>query len=513
MEQFRELEKQIQLRLFFGLAAIVTICLGLFALGLLLDIGVLPAALLALALGSLLSVFAASLIASSVLEPIETVQRAVLHVDPTHQGTPAPNLDTLKIGRALVTDLVLQVYRFASQENSKDLIAHRKNIIQATNVIDHLPLPLFVCNKELLTTSTSAIAREYCKLESAELLGKPLFDLLHLEFSSKRTLEAWMINCQQNKITDTATWERVHVLSRETNELIKQCDIVAYYDKDNTSGAEFIVALYDRSAQYGKDDDSLSFVALAVHELRTPLTMLRGYIEIFEEELEGKLNPEMASFMLKLDTSAKRLSGFVSNILNVVRIDQNQLTLHLTEANWTDTLKATMVDLEQRAALQNITIEYNLAPDLPSVGIDKTTIAEVITNLIENAIKYGGKTDTKRIIVATTMGKTGLVETTIQDFGVGIPASVLQGLFEKFSRNHRTRDTVSGTGLGLYLCKSLVTAHGGQIWASSKEGQGSTFGFSLQPYAQLSSDTKDTANAEITRNAHGWIKNHSLYKR
>jgi two-component system sensor histidine kinase VicK len=90
---------------------------------------------------------------------------------------------------------------------------------------------------------------------------------------------------------------------------------------------------------------------------------------------------------------------------------------------------------------------------------------------------------------------------------------VLPNLFDKFYRNHRTKTEVGGTGLGLFLCKSIIDAHGGQIWAKSKEGEGSTFGFTLVPYAKLADELKTGDNADITRTAHGWIKNHSLYRR
>ncbi len=511
MEQFPKLEKQIRIRLFFGILAVASIMLGLFYVGILLDMGDTVAAIMALLLGVLLSFFVTDMISNDVLGPIKTLQRAVLHVDPAHQGTPAPSLDSLRVGRELVTDTVLRIYQFASQQDSKDLIEHRRSIIQAANVVEHMPLPLFVINKELLVTSASKTALGYCEIDSAQLLGKPLFDGLHMEFRDEHTLDDWVADCQANKVTDTAYWERVHVLSRETNEVIRQCDIAAYYNKDNPSGTEFIITLFDRTDRYDEDDDSLSFVALAVHELRTPITMLRGYIEVFEEELEGKLDPELANYMLKLDTAAKRLSSFVTNILDVVRVDQNQLTLHLSEADWPTTIKATMVDMEQLASLQGIAIEYNVAPALPTVAVDSTAIAEVIVNIVENALKYSGQS--KRIVINTGLNKEGLVETTIQDFGVGIPESVLPDLFEKFSRNHRTRDAVKGTGLGLYLCKAIVSAHNGQIWASSKADQGSTFGFTLHSYAAVSNELKDSTNKEITRHAHGWIKNHSLYKR
>ncbi|HSX45996.1 MAG TPA: ATP-binding protein, partial [Candidatus Saccharimonadia bacterium] len=79
--------------------------------------------------------------------------------------------------------------------------------------------------------------------------------------------------------------------------------------------------------------------------------------------------------------------------------------------------------------------------------------------------------------------------------------------------DHRNRAQIGGTGLGLYLSKAIIAAHGGNIWVRSKEGQGSVFGFSLVPYAKLAEKLKASGNNEIVRDAHGWIKNHSLYRR
>jgi two-component system, OmpR family, sensor histidine kinase VicK len=101
----------------------------------------------------------------------------------------------------------------------------------------------------------------------------------------------------------------------------------------------------------------------------------------------------------------------------------------------------------------------------------------------------------------------------VQDFGVGIPSSVMPNLFSKFYRDHRNRAQIGGTGLGLYLSKAIISAHGGNIWVQSKEGEGSTFGFTLMPYERLAEELKNSDNNEIVRGAHGWIKNHSLYRR
>jgi signal transduction histidine kinase len=89
----------------------------------------------------------------------------------------------------------------------------------------------------------------------------------------------------------------------------------------------------------------------------------------------------------------------------------------------------------------------------------------------------------------------------------------MANLFTKFYRDHRNRAQIGGTGLGLYLSKAIVTAHGGNIWVRSQEGKGSTFGFTLVPYENLAATLKPSGDQTMTRSAHGWIKNHSLYRR
>ncbi len=216
-------------------------------------------------------------------------------------------------------------------------------------------------------------------------------------------------------------------------------------------------------------------------------------------------------FMSKMEASASQLTAFVNNILNVSRIEANQMSMDLHEEDWPTTLRNACEDAEMRAKAHGIVIEYNIPETLPKIAADRISIFEVVNNLIENAIKYSP--DGKRIIIASRIDEQGMIETTVQDFGLGIPNNVLPYLFDKFYRNHRTKTEVGGTGLGLFLCKSIISAHGGQIWAKSKEGEGSTFGFTLLPYTQLADELKNSNNTEVTRTAHGWIKNHSLYRR
>lgn len=450
--------------------------------------------------------------------PLAAFGDAIIHVSPSENG-PAPHTDKLLVGKEYVSSLVYQLYQVASLQDNKLLAEHKREATQASNILSHLPLPLFVFNKQQVITFATDAALGYCGLESAQLFGKPLFDVVDLEFPSDFTLESWVSDCQQNKATDTAYWRQVRLRLKNNDNTLRQFDMAGYYNRDNPKGIEFIVTLFDRTKDYQQEDDSLSFMALAVHELRTPLTLMRGYIEVFEDELQGTLNPEMTRFMQRLHGAAEQLASFVTNILNVARIEEDQLTVKFGEEAWKNVIAHAGNDMKMRADALGKTIDYDIASNLPTVGVDRVTMYEVLCNLLDNAIKYSGTS--KQVTVKSYLNTEGLVETVIQDHGVGIPTSVLPNLFEKFHRNHRNQAQISGTGLGLYLSKVIVNAHGGDIWVKSKEGEslpagqaGTTVGFTVKPYTMLADELKTGNNKDdMVRTAHGWIKNHSLYRR
>ena len=457
-----------------------------------------------------ISMISSRLVSVFILQPLHMLWQTILHIAPDTVNIPPPNIEKLHFGREIVASLANYVYQFAGQADKADTDEHRMAVLRAINIVNLFPQPLFVFNKQQIVTNASASAISYLGIESKDLVGKKIFDSVDLEFSTSNTLESWISDCQTNKVTDQAYWQRVRVKLRD-GKTIKQCDIAAYYNRDNASGTEFVVTITDHSEAYDQDDQALSFIALAVHELRTPLTMMRGYVEVFEEELEGTINPELTDYLHKLRISTDQLSAFVTNILNVVRVDENQLSFRLSENDWNTTLQQGSASMLSRAQVLGKIITFKISENLPTVAIDPVSITEVINNLLDNALKYSG--NSKEIVVSASLNQEGFVETTVQDFGVGIPSNVVPNLFEKFYRNHRTRNQFGGTGLGLYLCKAIVSAHGGNIWVKSKPGEGSSFTFTIQPYASLADDNKNSDNDGITRHAHGWIKNHSMYRR
>jgi signal transduction histidine kinase len=469
-------------------------------------------ALLIISLSALLvSCLVALLISRIATEPLKAIWQGIIHISPSEHGVGPPKITKLTVGRELVISLLGQIYQLndigqkaatEAEEEHKDL---KHNFIA-----QNLPLPLFVIDAAENIKFVNQAASDYIGIEVENLLDKNIYMVLDMSFPNEETFDSWLKKVKTNKATAQEYWERIKLNVRD-NHPERLFDLAAYYNRNNRDSLETMLVLFDHTKSYSQDEQAISFVALSVHELRTPLTLLRGYIEVFEDELGDKVDPELKDFMEKMSSQAEQLMSYVNNILNVARIDNDQLELRLQKADWKVVLTDAINSLKLQAKVRGIRLECAIEDDLPTVGIDRLSITEVVNNIIDNAIKYSGSSLTINIEAHKT--KDGLVETTIKDYGLGISQSILPNLFTKFYRDHRNRAQIGGNGLGLYLSKAIITAHGGNLWVRSVEDKGSTFGFTLVPYDQLNQQAQADGNQDIVRGAHGWIKNHSLYRR
>lgn len=512
MNHFQKFERQARRHLLLIVGANNVLLVGGITAGIWLDIpsDLLIAILFAIAVAT--TIIISTLSAQFFTMPLRFIQQAVLHIAPTGSSIAAPKLESIKYGRELLTNIITNMYQMANVVDDVERIAEEKQSDLTHNFIaTELPLPLIVLNEDQTVIFANSAALAYLQITNPhEMVGQSLYSTMDMAFQNAFTFDAWLDSARKNKPVSAQTWERVKMVIGE-KKTTRLFDLAAYYNQDNPHHFETVLVIFDHTEQYSQDDQAMSLVALGVHELRTPLTLLRGYIEAFEEEIGPKLNPAQVDFMRKMSASAQQLNSFVNNILNIARVEEDQLVLKLHEQDWPPIIRAAAQDMALRSQVRGITIEIGIADGLPTVAVDKVSIYEVIMNLLDNAIKYSGKS--KRIVVKTYLTQDGLVETTVQDFGVGIPSQGMANLFDKYYRNHRNRATIGGTGLGLYLSKAIVGAHGGHIWVRSKEKQGSTFGFTLQPYSKLAAEEKNSDDKAILRSAHGWIKNHSLYRR
>jgi signal transduction histidine kinase len=485
-----------------SLIAVWYICDKVLHLSTLMSLGI--AVALAFVLGILLVLF----LANYLMQPVVSLWQSILHLSPDSDVDQPANSESISFGKELVNNLMSHVYQFINVTEQLDT----ENKVKAKDlnnnfVAQNLPLPMFMLDDSETIKFANQAAAKYMGMNQADLVGKNIYMILDMSFPSEDTFDNWLRESKGSSATASKSWDRVKLDVRD-NHPMHMFDLAAYYNRENSDHNQTMLLLFDHTKAYSQDDQAISFVALSVHELRAPLTLLRGYIEVFEDELAGQLTPELEGFMEKMHSQAEQLMAFVNNILNVARIDDDQLELKLAQEDWPKVLEQSIEALNIRAKVRGIKIECDIDEGLPKVAIDRLSVQEVINNLVDNAIKYSGES---KLIKINAKLNNNTVETTVQDFGVGIPEAAMPNLFTKFYRDHHYRSQIGGTGLGLYLCKALVKANGGNLWVRSKEGQGSIFGFTLQPYNSLNLTSAD--KGEVVKSAHGWIKNHSLYRR
>ena len=328
---------------------------------------------------------------------------------------------------------------------------------------------------------------------------------LDLLFGTEMSLDAWIQECEEKSVHAQKTWMRIP--SKPMGEDGRRVyDIAASYSKEGAVPVSLV--LIEKTAEYKPEDDDLNFIAFAAHELRGPITVIRGYLDSLNDELAEKMDDEQKELFTRLIVSSNRLDSYINNILNSSRYDRRHFTVRLTEASIADIYHTIDDDMQLRASSQRRLLHVDLPANLPTVAADMSSIGEVLGNLIDNAIKYSNEGG---VVEVRAEQKGDSLEIEVEDHGIGMPANVVGNLFHKFYRSHRSRETVAGTGIGLYISKAIVESHGGQMHARSVEGEGSTFSFTLPLYSAVA-DKIVAANGDnrtlISNHSGSWIKNH-----
>jgi PAS domain S-box-containing protein len=211
------------------------------------------------------------------------------------------------------------------------------------------------------------------------------------------------------------------------------------------------------------------------HELRTPLASIKGFIETLIETDVKWSDEQQMDFLQSANQEADRLTFLIRDLLDMSRIDSGKMVLDKRTYLISEILDSA------RSVLSIITVKHELevktSGELPPLHVDKVRIAQVITNLVENATKFSPEGST--ITIEAKPGK-GNVLVSVEDRGEGIAQESLGNLFNRFYQAERVvSGKTRGTGLGLAICKGIVEAHGGKIWVESQQGKGSKFSFSI----------------------------------
>ncbi|MDP9458555.1 MAG: ATP-binding protein [Actinomycetota bacterium] len=236
------------------------------------------------------------------------------------------------------------------------------------------------------------------------------------------------------------------------------------------------------------------------HELRNPLAVIQANLEAM---LDG-VRPLSAEEVADVHRETQLLSRLVTDLRDLSLAETGQLPLRKELTNLSTLVRTGVARFSSRAEERGVRLDAEVSEDSPRAEVDPDRVAQVLGNLLDNALRHappGGE-----VVVRLELGaQRDEVRVTVHDTGSGIPEEHLPNVFERFYRADRARTrTDGGSGIGLAVVKQLVEAHGGRVWAESRSGKGTTFGFALPAAAE--SGTSETARL---RNDEGWSQNGS----
>jgi signal transduction histidine kinase len=269
--------------------------------------------------------------------------------------------------------------------------------------------------------------------------------------------------------------QELEVLSLLANQAAVALENARLYEDLGQTNAQLVQASRLKS----------QFLASMSHELRTPLNSIIGFSKVLMNRLDGDLNDKQEAYVRSVHSSSTHLLQLINSILDISRIEAGKLELRLETFGLLELVDECLETSTSLVRGRPLKLEKDLPLDLPSITADRTKVKQVLLNLLSNAIKFtpGGR------VVVRGRPEPGVVHLTVSDTGVGIRKADLGRLFEPFERldNPLVRHA-GGTGLGLAISKKFVEAHGGQMWAESRENLGSTFHFTL-PLAPAVAET------------------------
>ncbi|MBC7943151.1 hypothetical protein H7X68_01480 [Candidatus Saccharibacteria bacterium] len=219
------------------------------------------------------------------------------------------------------------------------------------------------------------------------------------------------------------------------------------------------------------------FVGMASHQLRTPLTSVKGYLSMVIEGDAGKITESQKQLLEEAFTSSERMVHLINDFLNVSRLQTGKFLIDKRPINLAKVVEQELDSLVTTAASRNLTFSYKAPKDFPMLDLDEGKMRQVIMNFADNALYYSAEHTN---IFARLAIEGEDVVFAVKDSGIGVPQAEQSQLFSKFYRASNARkQRPDGTGVGLFLAKKVIDAHGGKVIFESVEGQGSTFGFRL----------------------------------
>jgi PAS domain S-box-containing protein len=360
-------------------------------------------------------------------------------------------------------------------------------------ILEASPDPMILVNQEGIITLASPQTEKVFGYRQDELLGQPVEILMPRRF---RAIHGQHLRgfFQSPRMRPMGSGLELSAERKDGREFpievslspieSSEQPVVLAVIRDITERKQAEAAIAQRSAELEKANEALrtadrykdEFLSVISHELRTPLNFITGFASILDDEVAGDLNATQHEYIGKIMNGADRMLELVNNLLDMSRIQAGKLHIEPEFTAYAPIVEEALAPLRPLSDQKRIALALDIQTD-PDLMVDARRLTQVLTNLVDNAIKFtpeGGR------ITVRVREVGGELLTEICDTGPGIAAESISKLFRPFSQvDMSSTRRVGGSGLGLTISKALVEAHGGQIGVHSQPGEGSTFWFTL----------------------------------
>jgi PAS domain S-box-containing protein len=362
----------------------------------------------------------------------------------------------------------LEEMRKALMNILEDVEEERKKAEEEKNktlaIINNLADGLLVFDKEGKVSLINPQAEKFFGVKEKEIVGKSILELN--QFDNFQPIVE-MVGSEIKEMF------RKEVFIKENLVLeVTTLPMVREGEKFGT-----LMILHDVTREKEIERMKSEFVSISAHQLRTPLSAIKWTLRMFLDGDLGEITKEQREFLERIYKSNERMISLINDLLNVTRIEEGRYVYKPTPVDVAQICQSTIELYKEEIERKNLELIFKKPQELPKVMADVEKISLAIQNLLENAIRYtlpGGKVE---IVLEK---KENEIQFLIKDTGIGIPKDQQSRVFTKFFRapNAMKIDT-QGSGLGLFITKNIIEAHGGKIWFESEEGKGTIFYFTL----------------------------------
>ncbi|MBK9144645.1 MAG: PAS domain S-box protein [Candidatus Melainabacteria bacterium] len=348
------------------------------------------------------------------------------------------------------------------RKHNEDLLIETEATLRT--IVENLPIGLIMTNLAGTVKMLNPAAQAMFGLKHEEAFDRKIDKLLELGSTLDITKES------MDSLIGTNTEVRAHRFSGETFP----AEIAASSIR-TAEGRQIIFLVVDVTERHEVERMKRQFVAMVSHELRTPLTSVKNYLELMERGTYGTLNDRGRETLGRVEENLNRLTGLIEDLLDIEKLESGSMTLEMSQVELEDVLDLAMESVRAAAAKKDI--EVVMPPTELVIKADRDKLVQVLTNLLANAIKFS---DACKKVEVKIENSDVSVKVIVIDEGRGIPLAARKKIFERFQQiEQEDSRRYGGAGLGLAICKEIVTLHGGTIGVESTEGKGSRFWFEI----------------------------------